>query len=113
MHELAIAESILSVVLSQAEANKAKKITRVNLKIGKMAVVVNDYLCYCFELISKDTIAKGAEVEIEEIPIKRRCFACEKEFEGEHLGLICSDCGAVGLELISGRELAVESIEIE
>ncbi len=113
MHELSITEDILSIVLAQAEANNAKKVTRVNLKIGKMATVVSDCVRFYFELMSKDTIAKGAEVKIEEVPIKGKCFLCKGEFEMDELCLVCPKCQAIGVEVVSGKELCVESIEIE
>lgn len=41
MHEMALAEGILDIVLSYAEKSEAKKITEISILIGEMTGVVD------------------------------------------------------------------------
>jgi len=42
-----------------------------------------------------------------------RCQKCGKEFHIDHYDFFCPECSDGVLELISGRELQVESLEVE
>jgi hydrogenase nickel incorporation protein HypA/HybF len=112
MHELAVTQEILSIVLAEAESNGAKRINKVRVKVGEMTAVVGDCVCFYFDIISRGTIAEGAGVEIENIPIEARCSACGKVYRASELDFLCPFCGGIG-SLISGRELLVEEIEID
>ncbi len=78
-----------------------------------MAAVVPESLTFCFNLISENTIAAGAEIEIESLPVIARCSDCGTLFEVENLMFICPRCQAPALELVSGRELTLLNIEGE
>jgi Zn finger protein HypA/HybF involved in hydrogenase expression len=41
-----------------------------------------------------------------------RCRDCRKTFEPERLDLRCPDCGSQKMDIIGGRELYLESLEI-
>jgi hydrogenase nickel incorporation protein HypA/HybF len=43
MHELSITQSILSIALEQAEAAQANRITKINLVIGELSGIVDEY----------------------------------------------------------------------
>jgi hydrogenase nickel incorporation protein HypA/HybF len=68
MHEFGIAESILKGVLKNIEKDKVKKVSRINLKVGQMKMVTEESLQNAFDLVSKDTPARGAKLGIEFIP---------------------------------------------
>ncbi len=113
MHELAIAESLLEIIVDESQKHGLERIHKVKLQIGEFAAVVPDSLLFCFELVSKDTVASGALIEIETIGITGRCDRCDITFEIENQVFLCPKCGEAVLELLSGRELSVMSIEGE
>jgi len=113
MHELSIAQSIMDVVLSEAQKAKARRVVKVTLKIGDLAGVVPDSLSFCFELLSKSTIAENATLTIEKVPIRGHCPQCENDFVIKDNRFCCDTCGNVHIELTSGRELLVGRLEIE
>jgi hydrogenase nickel incorporation protein HypA/HybF len=113
MHELSIAQSIMQIVLSEAEKAKARRVVEVILKVGDLAGVVPDSLSFCFELLSKSTIAENATLTIEKVPIRGHCPQCEQEFVIAENRYYCNTCGNTNIELTSGRELQVERLEIE
>ncbi|OFW56820.1 MAG: hypothetical protein A2V52_02785 [Actinobacteria bacterium RBG_19FT_COMBO_54_7] len=113
MHELAVTESIASICLKHAEQNGAHRIVRVNIKLGEMAGIVDHYVSFYWDMVTKDTVAEGAQLNFIKIPIRAFCPHCNKEFAVKEFDLICPECCKGDGELVSGREFLVESIEIE
>ncbi len=113
MHELAIAQSLLEIVTDESEKHGLTKIKKIKLQVGAFAAVVPDSLTFCFELVSRDTVASGAEIEIETVGIAARCDKCDFTFEVQDQVFICPRCDDPVFELVSGRELSVLSIDGE
>lgn len=109
MHEAAITRSLLDAVIAAARGQGAVRITRINLAFGREAGVVPDCVRHYFDVLKVGTPAEGAELAFREVPLVLRCPRCGREF-GE-IEDSC-DCNA-GAEVISGREMVVESIEVE
>lgn len=113
MHELAVTEEILSLALSYAEKNDANKVTRICLKVGEMTQIVDDCIKFYFDAISRETIASGAQIDIEKLPLKAKCSSCDVIYQVENLDFSCPLCSIVNSDVVSGKELCLESIEIE
>ena len=113
MHELGVTESIASICLRHAQRNNAKRIVRVNVKLGDLAGIVDHYVSFYWEMVTKDTIAQGAELNFIKVPVVAYCRVCDEEFPVVEFDLTCPKCGEADTELVSGREFMVESIEIE
>lgn len=113
MHEMSIAQSILEIVLEEGKRHRLEKVNTIKLQVGAMAAVVPESLTFCFELLSKDTLAAGTKLEIETVPVVARCAACNLHFEVEDYVFLCPECNQPALDLVSGRELSVQSIEGE
>ncbi|HUJ87368.1 MAG TPA: hydrogenase maturation nickel metallochaperone HypA [Burkholderiales bacterium] len=113
MHELALSESIVQLVLECARSENLHAVTRVTLEVGAGAGVEAEALRFCFDIVSADTPAQGAELRIETVPLRGRCLRCAAEFEPASLVDSCPTCGAYAPELLSGRELRVKSLDGE
>jgi len=113
MHELAITQSMFDLVLEQAKKAGAKKVGKINLVIGEMTGVVGDCVQFYFDFISKGTLAEGAALSFAMVPPKARCRDCGKTFELREFDWACPYCQGNGMEIIAGKELFVESIEVE
>ncbi len=107
MHELAIAESIVSTVLERTGG----RVSVVHLRLGRLAGVVPDALMFCFELAAAGTDLEGATLEIDEQTGRAHCRDCGSDFSLRDAFLLC-DCGSADVELLSGRELSVTSVEV-
>lgn len=112
MHELSVTESMLGVVLRHAEKNKAREVKRINMVLGEMSSVMEESVRFYFDIIAKDTIAGGAELDFRRTKLVGRCGACGKEFEVVEFDFRCPECDADNTQIVSGREFQVESIEI-
>ncbi len=95
------------------KANKAHKVLVIRLQIGELSTAMPEALTFSFEIISKDTCAQGAKLDIARVPWRIRCNFCHKEYRvQDHLAL-CPECNSVGGETISGKELLIMEMEIE
>ena len=113
MHELAITKSMLDIVLEEAKKAGAKEVGKINLVIGEMTGFVQDSVQFYFDFLSKGTLAEGATLSFTAVPIRARCRGCGKLFETKEFDWVCPDCGGNSLDITSGKELFVESIEVE
>ena len=113
MHEYSITESMLSLALEKAREADAVRIIRINLVTGELSGVVAECIRYYFDFLCKDTIAGGAELAIEVKPTVLRCHTCEADFSPADGNWTCPTCKGIALDIISGRECYMESIEVE
>lgn len=114
MHEMAVAENIIKVIEEKlAEQNQKGKVTKINLKIGKLTCVEPEALRLSFEVISKKTPFQKASLIIDSIPITGKCKDCQKSFSLNDLEFACPFCSSFRMEIKTGRELFIESFEID
>jgi hydrogenase nickel incorporation protein HypA/HybF len=113
MHEMGIALQIIEIATASVPPDlQEARIEKVNLKIGKLAAVVPESLRFCFDVAVKDTALEGAQLTIEEVPVVARCKDCDTEWTINGPAFSCENCDGGSLEILSGRELDIESIEI-
>lgn len=110
MHELAIAEAIAGVADRHAGG---RRITRVEVAVGRLRRVVPRALSSSFELVTRGTLLEGAELELIEIPAAGRCRNCGAEPDLPELPFRCPACGSFDLEVVRGGELSVESVDVD
>lgn len=116
MHELPIIESILNIVLKHARMNNAGKVMSIDLQIGKLSELEDDWLQRYFDYLSKGTEAEGAKLKIERTPIMMQCSDCSVSYEVdmEQIGnLICPACGSSRGTLLSGKNYYIKSMEVQ
>lgn len=116
MHELAITERILGVVLRHAAGQNVSRVVRIRLQVGELSDLEDEWLQHYFNYLSRDTVAANAELAITRVPIVLRCEPCDVSFEvaKDQLGKAkCSGCGADRLELVSGRGYLIENMEVQ
>ena len=114
MHEMGIALEIINIATASIpEDVKDARVARVNLMVGKLSAVVPDSLRFCFEVAGKDTALADAELVIEEIPVQIRCQACRTDWTADTPVFRCPTCDSGLVQIVSGRELDIRSIEIE
>jgi len=113
MYELCLTEGLLGIVLEHAELAQARYVSRINLVVGEMSGIVCDSVRFCFDLLSRDTIANGAELSFKVDPMEVSCRRCGTVFPLGQSGWECPYCHEWDAQIISGQELYVESIEVD
>ena len=113
MHEFSITQNILSIALKEAEKASATKISKINLTIGELSGIVDECVEFYFNLLSQDTMAAGARLCFYRTPTKLRCRQCATTFSPANPDWVCPNCRERRIEIVSGRECHVESIEVD
>ena len=114
MHELSIANSIVEIVGDQVLQQGGGRITGVTLRIGRLSCVHEDALRYSFDLVTEGTPLAGASLAVIEVPVRIWCAICKAEVELPGIQrLACPACGHLSGDIRAGRELDIESIQIE
>ena len=113
MHELALSKNIVDLVVERARREGVRAVSRVIIEVGMAAGVEPDALRFCFDLVTADTLARGAELTIETIALQARCRTCASTFEPPGLVSPCPHCGSYGPLLERGSELRVKSFDGE
>lgn len=113
MHELSLMSAILESVEEAARDAGAVKVTAVSLVIGDMTEVVDETLRFAFDVLTEDTVCDGAELRVRYVSPSSRCLDCGAEFSHDRYHLKCPECGSIATELLTGREMTIENIEVE
>ncbi len=113
MHELAICSGIIEVARGALERlpPPRPRVSSVTVRIGRLTSLVPDSLRYYFDVLTPDTPLGGAALLVEEVPIRARCGECAARFEIDTLSFTCPSCASGFVELLSGRELQVVSVD--
>ncbi len=114
MHELSIANSIVESVTESAAAYPGARVKEVRLRVGALASVIEDSLRFCWELTVEGTPLVDSRLVIQTLPVIVHCAACDKDSQlGGVQSFRCMHCGEIAADLRQGRELEIESIELE
>jgi hydrogenase nickel incorporation protein HypA/HybF len=113
MHEMALTESIVEIVSEEARRHGAGKVRVVRLVIGAFAHVEPDALRFCFDAVSRDTIAEGATLDIVRAPGEGYCLDCAKTVALEERFGDCPECGGRHVRTTSGDDLRVLELEVD
>lgn len=115
MHELPVTKSICDIVVRHAVANGAAEVVSVQLEIGALSDLQNEWVQRYFDYVSRGTVAEGAQLEIWKVPAVFSCRRCGRRFAVNSLadeGIACEFCGIEDVQLVSGREYRVKSIGV-
>lgn len=113
MHEMSLAVSIVELVSGKAQAVGARKVTVIELEVGRLSGLLADALAFCFEAAARNTPAEGAELLIRELDGRGNCPACSHSFLVDSLLAQCPQCGGYAVDILQGRELKVVSFTVD
>jgi len=113
MHEMSLCESVLRIIESEAPAQGFSRVTRVCLQIGRLACVEVEAMRFGFDVVTAGSLAAGARLDIERVPGRAWCRACDAEVEVTGRFDPCPRCGGCPLEITRGEELRIKELEVE
>jgi len=113
MHELSIAQSLITSVIQEKEDRGLSAIRSIGLRIGALSGVLPDALRFSFEAAREDTPLEGTELKIEEVKACGKCRNCDAEFEILEWAYLCPECSTNAIEITNGYELDIVFIEAE
>ena len=113
MHELSIATSIFDTVEAEAEKRPGVRFLKLGLRVGELAALDADALTFGWEVLTRETPFGGLVLEIESVPWRNKCPACEEEFQVRDYQTRCPKCGEAVTRCIGGEELDIAYLEVE
>jgi hydrogenase nickel incorporation protein HypA/HybF len=113
MHELAICQALIDQVTELAQARNATSVNEIYISVGPLSGVESALLQNAFPIAVAGTVADGAELHIDSLPVRVHCKDCDAESEVAANRLLCAQCGTWKTRLVSGDELLLKSVELE
>jgi hydrogenase nickel incorporation protein HypA/HybF len=113
MHEMGIVSGILTASVDSAARQDAIRINEIRIRVGELTEIANDALYFAFEALTPGTLAEGAELVVEWVPGRSKCLQCGTTFSHGRFDIECPECTSYFCELVEGRELEIESIDID
>ncbi len=110
MHELSLCQAIAATVSDHAAG---RRVTRVRLQVGHFRQVVPETLQFCWEGRSRDTNLAHCRLEIVDVPAIVDCRDCAAKSQLDEPILRCGSCASRNVELVSGEEFLIESIDVD
>lgn len=113
MHELSVCHALLDQVVRVACEHQARRIVSVTVRIGPLSGVEPALLESAYLLACAGTAAARAALIIERPAVRVRCLDCGAECEAVISRLACAACGSWHIDILSGDELLLASVELE
>lgn len=114
MHELSIISSIVESVTETLTSYPGARVKEVRLRVGALASVIEDSLQFCYGIATEATPLEGSALVVKVLPVRMHCEKCLQDVELANLqSFRCPRCDKPVSDLRQGRELEIESIEID
>lgn len=113
MHEVAVAQRIVEALVETAGRHGGGFVRIARLDLGALTCVDPETLAFAFEVACRDTCAEGCRLEVARLPLVLRCRGCGDE--GPRAGPVepCPGCGAIGGDVLQGRELRLTTLDLD
>ena len=110
MHELSLSSAIVNTVVKHADG---RRVTVVELRVGKLRQVVPDTLAFCWTLVSEGTDLAGSVLDVERVPATLQCRVCDEQFTLDGtIAFVCPACKSLDVEVVSGEDFDVTALDL-
>ena len=112
MHEMSLAEGVLQLIEDSARQQAFTKVLAVWLEVGQLSGAEPQALAFCFDAVTRGSIADGAKLEIVATPGTGWCMECAATVALNEVFGACPRCGTHQVQVTGGTELRVREIEV-
>jgi hydrogenase nickel insertion protein HypA len=113
MHELSMAMSLVEQIASIMANERASKLHSITLSIGKYSGVEKECFEFAFSLAAEGGPAENAMLTIIQTDMTVKCSDCGVETVNEMPLAKCGKCSSLNVEVISGKEFKIKSMDVE
>jgi hydrogenase nickel incorporation protein HypA/HybF len=113
MHEISLMESIVDLVVDERRKQVFSHVRMIRLTVGALGHAEPDALRFCFDAVTRGTIADGAALAIEIVPGAGWCAVCQQIVPMDERFAACPVCGDGPLRMTAGDELRLAELEVE
>ena len=112
MHEMSLAEGVLQLIEDAARQQPFATVRTVWLEIGELSGVEPEAMVFCFDAVTRGSIAQGARLEIIRLPGTGWCMACARTVPMTEVFGECPVCGGHQVQVTGGTEMRVKELEV-
>ena len=113
MHEMSLCEGILQILDDNAKSQGFERVKTVWLEVGGLSGVDLDALRFCFDAVTRGSLADNAKLEVIQVPGAAWCMKCSKQVRVDKRFDACPDCGSFQLQVIGGEEMKIKELEVQ
>ncbi|MDE3010072.1 MAG: hydrogenase maturation nickel metallochaperone HypA [Pseudomonadota bacterium] len=113
MHEMSLAEGVLQLIEEAATSQGFSRVKTVWLEIGELAGAEKEALRFCFDVVTRGSLASAAQLEIIDRPGQGWCLQCACTVHVAALYDACPHCGSHQIQVTGGSELRLAELEVE
>ncbi len=109
---MSLAEGVLQLIEDAARKQEFERVTAVWLEIGQLSGVEVEAMSFCFDVVTRDSIADGARLEIIALPGTGWCMKCAMTVPMAEVFGECPQCGGHQMQVTGGTEMRVKELEV-
>lgn len=113
MHELSITQSILELAEKVGKEHGVQRVKTIHIRVGAYSGLLPQCIQAYFDVVSQGTLAEGARLDIQTLPVVVHCNSCGQDMEIDRRNIRCPLCASTRLKMIQGREFYLEKLEVE
>jgi hydrogenase nickel incorporation protein HypA/HybF len=119
---MSVTQAMLDMALKHAQG---QRITDIYLRVGRMSLIVPESVEFYFKYLSKGTLAEGATLHFETVPLEMTCADCGRradlsDWADEQPRAIMiqalargCECGSNNLRIAGGTGFDMVSLEVD
>jgi hydrogenase nickel incorporation protein HypA/HybF len=111
MHELSIAVTMIEQIEQIMRDKGISVLDSITVTIGALSGVDDEAFEFAFPMAVEGTSLEGAKLCIVQQPVEVHCRNCQARTSPEPIYLRCLACGSTAVEIVSGRDLLIQSLE--
>ncbi|MCZ7581896.1 MAG: hydrogenase maturation nickel metallochaperone HypA [Deltaproteobacteria bacterium] len=112
MHEITVAGELVRQIVGIMRREHVREIVSVSVSVGALSGVERGPLEFCFPVAAEGTVVNGARLRVHEVPVTWSCACCGGEWTPAEFDGRCARCGSSDVEIVRGRELTIDSLEV-
>lgn len=112
MHELSLSQGMLEIIEQQAAVADFDRVRAVRLEVGALSCVERQALEFCFESVTRGSVAEGAALVITDVPGAAWCWDCEAVVPLARRGEACEHCDGYRLKVKDGEQVRIVELEV-
>jgi hydrogenase nickel incorporation protein HypA/HybF len=113
MHELAVTQALLDLVIERSDAVQATRVTDIYIEVGQLSSYVDDSVQFYWDIISRGTRAEGASLHFKRIALEMQCTACGARFLPDSESFACPQCGSDQVLVTAGDVFCLTGLDVE
>jgi hydrogenase nickel incorporation protein HypA/HybF len=113
MHEMSLSSGMLDIIEQQAREQCFARVRVVRLELGVLSCVEPEALAFCFDSVTRGSVAEGATLDIVSVPGSAWCWDCEAVVSLLRRGEACARCGGYGLQVRGGEQIRIKELEVD